>query len=234
MLPDSKEVISAVKNAASEMKNSPMFSEVSDTIKGAVISPVKQVSANSERADILWAILILLESAMTAFGLTAFFRRGLFALFTAFGTDIGYSDYSRSIGEAGLGALKIFALQFFCTAAAIFAGIFAASLLTVICKRRTGFFVSANTMTTAFVLPSIIMAAAGIASMLFIPAAVLLISAAAASAVILSYIGIQKMSRSDTPVFWMYIICVSVVIIISTLLERLCIGSLVKNLIVRF
>lgn len=234
MLPESKEIIYAVKNAASEMKNDPVFSEVADTIKGALISPLRQVSANSGRSDILWAILFLLEALMSAFGLTVFFRRGLFALCTAFGEDIRYSDFSASVREEGLGIFNIFASQFLGSAAIIFSEILAVTLLMAVCKRKTSFFVSANTMTTAFMPSSILIAAAGIASIFYIPAAAMLMTAAAVSAVLLSYAGIQKMSRSDKPIFWIYIILVSVVIIISFFIERLCIGSLINGLIRQF
>lgn len=214
-LPDGKAVLEGVKTAARAVKNSPFMAEILYTARGAFTAPEKQVADNSERIDILWALLIPIEAALNAFGFTAVIRRTFFAAAKALGTDV--SDSAKALSGAGLGALKMFGIHFLWAAACIIVCIIAAMLFAAVCKKKKSFSEAANLMTTVLVPSSALMAAAGIAALVYAPLGLLISAAAGMSALLLGYRASE--AAGGKRVFWLYIIFAAAVPAVCTAME---------------
>lgn len=230
-LPDGQAIADGAKAAAEAIKNNPMVSEVMDTIKGVVLSPVKQVSANAGRTDILWLILTIIESVLTSFGITTIVRRGIYALGTSGGDDIKYKDYSEGLKLIGLSAGKIFGMEFIWTAVSIIASMILVVVLMALCRKNGAFFPAANMTATVFLPSALLMGVSGLLSFIYVPIGIIVAAAAVISAIVLGYVGIQKLDKFTTSPFWLYVVCVMLVYIISALVERLCLGKLMEELV---
>lgn len=203
-LPDGKAVIEGVKSAARAVKNSPFMAEILYTAKGVFTAPEKQVADNSERIDILWALLIPIEAVMTALGFTAVLRRTLFAAV-------------KDMNVPGLGALKMFGIHFLWAAGCIVVCIIAAMLFAAVCKKKKSFSEAANLMTTAVMPSAVLMAAAGIAALAYVPLGLLFAAAAGMSAALLGYRASE--AAGGKRVFWLYIIFAAAVLAICAAME---------------
>ena len=230
-LPDGQAIADGAKAAAEAIKNNPMVSEVIDTIKGVIISPIKQVSANAGRTDILWIILVILESILTSFGITTIFRRGFYAFGTSVGGNIKYKDYSEAMKAIGLSAGKIFGIEFIWAAVSIAAAMIVVVVLMALCKKNAAFSPAANMMTTAFLPSSLLVAAGGIISFVYAPIGILLAFGAVISITLLGYVGIQKLDKFTSSPFWLYIVCVIIMSFVSIVVEKLCLEKLMEELV---
>lgn len=234
VLPDSQALVEGAKNAAEAIKNNPMVAEVIDIIKGVMVSPVKQVSENAGRTDILWLILTALETILTSFGITAIFRRGFYSFAKSIDDSIKYKNFSEGMKNIGLSAGKIFGMEFIWAALSIIIGMILVMVLMAICKKNTSFSNAANMTATVFLPSALIMAAAGILSFIYAPLGMIAAVGAVISAVVLGYVGIQKMDKFTESPFWIYVACVLVFTIVSALIEKLCFGKLVEGMIDQF
>lgn len=210
-LPDGKAVIEGVKSAARAVKNSPFMAEILYTARGAFTAPEKQVADNSERIDILWALLIPIEAVLNAFGFTLVLRHGFFAAAKALGADV--SDSAKALS----GALKMFGIHFLWAAACIVVCIIAAMLFAAVCKKKKSFSETANLMTTAILPSSVLMAAAGIAALAYVPLGLLFAAAAGMSALLLGYRASEIAGGKRA--FWLYIIFAAAVLAVCAAME---------------
>ncbi|MCH5347955.1 MAG: hypothetical protein J1E40_01405 [Oscillospiraceae bacterium] len=230
-LPESQALVEGAKNAAAAIKNNPMVSEVIDTIKGVIVSPIKQVSENAYRTDILWMILTALEGIMISFGITNIIRKGIYALVTSSGIVVEYKDYSDKLKELGLSSGKIFGAEFICAVISFIASMLLILVLMTVCRKNVVFTTVANMTATAFLPSSILMAAAGLLSFVNIFLCIIAAVAALISATVLLYVGIQKLDKFDSPPFWLFVICILLLNIINALAEKVCLGKLVDDFI---
>ena len=230
-LPDSKAIIEGAKNAAEALKNDPMVSEVFDTIKGVIVSPAEQVSENAYRTDILWLILTGLEAIMISFGVTSIIRRSIYSLMTFFGINIQYREYAKELKEMGLSSLKIFGAEFIWAAVSVIAAALIILVLMTLCRKNVVFSAAANMTATAFLPSSMLMTLAGLLSYVHIAAGIIAATAALISATVLGYVGVQKLGRFDSPPFWHYVVCMLLLNIVNMLMEKICLGQLMDELL---
>lgn len=230
-LPDGQALMDSAKNAAEAIKNNPMVAEVMDTVKGVMINPVKQVSANAGRTDILWLILVVIESILTSFGITTIARRSFYQIMSKAAGEMSYGDYSKGMKVLGLTAPKIFGMEFIWSAASIFVAMIFAVILMAVCKKNGAFAPAANMTATAFLPSSIIMAAAGILSFIYAPIGIAVCFCAIISVILLGYVGIQKLDKFETSPFWIYLACVFLAYIVILLIQKLCVDTLMEEII---
>lgn len=221
-LPEGRDVLNSAKNAAEAIKNSPFVSELLLTARHAFTAPEKQVADNSQRIDILWALLLPIEAAMTSFGLTSLLRRVVFAAAQATGAVRNFSEFAEALSEIGSGALKMFGLHFLSSAAGILLCIIAARLFAVLRKKKTGFSEAANLMTTVLALPSMLMAAAGAAAAVYSVFGLLAAAAAGISALLLGYRAAEAINGGrdkGSSLFRLYLIFAVTVTAVSAAME---------------
>lgn len=224
-LPDGKAVLEDAKNAVRAIKSSPFVSELLVTAKGAFTAPEKQVADNAERIDILWALLLPIEAAAVSFGFTAVLRRTLFA---AVGSA-RYGDFSKAMKAAGMGAFKMFGLHFLWAAAGVMLCIIAAMIFAGVCKKKKSFSETANLMTTVLAPSAMLMAAAGLGAVAYVPIGLLLGAAAGMSALLLGYRAacITVTGETKFPKLWLYIIFAAAVLAVCAAME----SGLLKTLL---
>lgn len=221
-LPEGRDVLNSAKTAANAIKNSPFVSELLLTASSAFTAPEKLVADNSRRIDILWLLLLPIEAAMTAFGLTSLLRRTVFAAIKALDAVWNYSDFSEALAGTGLGAFKMFGMHFLSSAAGILLSIIAARLFAVLRKKKTGFSEAANLMTTVLALPSILTAAAGAAAAVYFVFGLLAAAAAGISAVLLGYRAAEALNGgrdSGSSLFRLYLLFAVAVTAVCTAME---------------
>lgn len=221
-LPDGKAIVDGAKNAAEAIKNNPFVSEVLATITGAAADPEKQVKDNSERTDILWAIMAVFEAVIISLGLAIYVNKLVSA---------------ASSGYIHLGAsyfFKVFGAAFLWSAISVCLLVIAYILFMKIYKKQVGFSAAANTVTTA-VMPSAIMTfAAGLLSLIYAPLGVILIAAALISLIALCYGLVRNVSGSKIPTFWMFVIFAAVTAALCTAAGNLCVRMFVKSMVDSF
>lgn len=233
-LPDSQAIADGAKKAANAIKNNPIFGELLNTLKGVIVSPVKQVSANAARNDILWVFLAVIEALLIPFSLTTILRRGIFSVIGAavhaMNVEIKYADYSKILSESGNSAVKIYFMNLLAVIICIFAAIGIVKLLMMICKKNASFFAVAN-MTTTVLLPfTMLMTLGGIFSMIYAPSGLVLAIAAIFTLAVLGYVGIQKLDKFTSSPFWQYIICIAVIFIIAAISGGVVLNGILSNI----
>lgn len=223
-LPDGKAIVDGAKNAAAAIKNNPYVSEVIAVITGAAADPEKQVRDNSERTDILWIIMAALEAVIISLGLAAYVCK---LISTALNTALsGY--YSLDLPK-GL-FFKLFGAAFLWSAICIVVLVLAYMLFMKICKKQTGFFAAANTMTTA-IMPSAIMTfAAGLLSLIYAPLGTLLIAAALISLAALCCGFTRNVGGTKIPAFWLFVIFAAAAAAVCGIAGNLCVKMFVENM----
>lgn len=223
-LPDGKAIVDGAKNAAAAIKNNPYVSEVLATITGAAADPEKQVKDNSERTDILWIIMAVLEAVITSLGLAMYVHKLLTEALAA--ALLGF--YSLDLPKGFF--FKIFGAAFLWSAICIFALILIYMLLMKICKKQVGFFAAANTMTTA-IMPSAIMTfAAGVLSLIYAPLGTLFIAAALISLAALCCGFTRNVSGTKIPAFWLFVIFAAAAAAVCGLAGNICAKMLVESM----
>lgn len=221
-LPDGKAIVDGAKNAAAAIKNNPFVSEVLATVTGAAADPEKQVKDNSERTDILWAIMAAFEAVIISLGMAIYVNKIVSA---------------ASSGYIHLGAgyfFKVFGAVFLWSAISVCLLVIAYILFMKIYKKQVGFAAAANTVTTA-VMPSAIMTfAAGLLSLIYAPLGVILIAAALISLIALCYGLVRNVSGLKIPTFWMFVIFAAVTAALCTAAGNLCVRMFVESMIGSF
>lgn len=213
-LPDGQAIAEGAKKAANAIKNSPIFSEIFGTLKGVIISPVKQVSANAARKDILWVFLAIIEVLLIPFSLTTLLRRGFFSLIKEMGLELKYGDYSKMLKEVGASAFKIYFLNLISAVICIIIMIATVKLLMVILRKKAPFFAVANMVTTALLPFTMMMTLGGIVGLFYAPYGLVLALWAVVTFVVLGYVGIQKLDKFTVSPFWPYVIYMGLITLI--------------------
>ncbi|MBD5103312.1 MAG: hypothetical protein HDT47_00400 [Ruminococcaceae bacterium] len=230
-LPDGQAIAESAKKAANAIKSSPIFSEIFGTLKGVVISPVKQVSSNAARNDILWIFLSVIEALLIAFSSTTLVRRSVFSVFASMGLGIKYGDYSKGLKEVGASAVKMYFMNLLAAVICIVVAIAVIKLLMVICKKNASFFAVANMITTAFLPFTMLVTVGAILSMIYAPIGLILTVIAFFTLAVLGYVGIQKLDKFTSSPFWQYIICTAVILIIAASSQGVILNSIVSGIV---
>lgn len=223
-LPDGKAIVDGAKNAAAAIKNNPYVSEVIAVITGAAADPEKQVRDNSERIDILWIIMAVLEAAVTSLGLAVYICK---LISTAL--DAALSGYYSVDLPKGL-FFKLFGAAFLWSAICIFALILIYMLFMKVCKKQTGFFAAANTMTTAIMPSALLTIAAGVLSLIYAPLGTLLIAAAVISLIGLCSGFVRSADGTKMPAFWLFVIFASAAAAVCALAGNVCVKMFLENM----
>lgn len=223
-LPDGKAIAESAKKAAEAVKNNPYVSEVLSVITGAAANPEKQVKDNSERTDILWIIMAVLEAVITSLGLAMFINKLVDSAFKA--VSSGYFSFSAGAGSF----FKIFGAAFLWSAISIFVLIFAYMIFMKICKKQIGFSAAANTMTTAVMPSAIITLAAGLLSLIYAPIGSFLMLAALISLAALCRSLAHGNGGSKLPTFWLFVIFASVASAVCALVGNVCVKMFVESI----
>lgn len=234
-LPDGQAIAESAKKAANAIKSSPIFNEIFNTVKGVIISPVKQVSSNAARNDILWIFLSVIEALLIAFSSTTLVRRSVFSLVASavspMGTSLKYGDYSKALKELGASAVKMYFMNLLAAVICIVAAIAVIKLLMVICKKNASFFAAANMVTTAFLPFTMLVTVGAILSMIYAPIGLILTVIAFFTLAVLGYVGIQKLDKFTSSPFWQYIICAAVILIIAASSQGVVLSSAVSGIV---
>ncbi|MCM1330842.1 MAG: hypothetical protein NC253_15585 [Ruminococcus sp.] len=220
-LPDGKAIAESAKNAAEALKNSPFVSEVLATVAGAAADPEKQVKENSERTDILWVIMAVLESVLTSLGLAIFINSLMNSALKAV-----------SFGSPKLGAgtfFKIFGAAFLWSVICIAVLMLMYMLFMKIHKKQISFSAAANTMATAAVPSAAMVFAGGLLSLIYAPLGTFLIIAALITLVSLCYSSVRNENGAKLPAFWLFVIFASVTAAVCTLAGNLCMKMFVES-----
>lgn len=223
-LPDGKAIADGAKKAAEAVKNNPYVSEVLTVITGSAADPEKQVKDNSERTDILWVIMAVVEAVITSLGLAIFVNKLIDAVFKA--ASSGYLRFDVTAGSF----FKIFGAAFLWSAICIFAMILMYMLFMKICKKDVGFSASANTMTTAVMPSSIMTLAAGLLSLIYAPLGTLLIMAALISLVSLCFGAVRNVGGAKIPAFWLFVIFAAAAAAICTIAGNICVKMFAESM----
>lgn len=223
-LPDGKAIVDGAKNAAEAIKNNPYVSEVLTVITGSATDPEKQVKDNSERTDILWIIMAVLEALIISLGLAMFINKLFNSVLKAVST--GYFSFSTGAGSF----FKIFGTSFLWSAISVVVLILAYMLFMKICKKQVGFSAAANTMTTAVMPSAVMVLAAGLLSLIYAPIGTLLISAAMISLVALCFGRVRNISGTKIPVFWLFVIFASAASAVCMLVGNVCVKMFVESM----
>lgn len=223
-LPDGKAIVDGAKNAAAAIKNNPFVSEVIATITGAAANPEKQIKDNSERTDILWIIMAVLETVITSLGLAMYVHKLLNEALNA--ALLGF--YSLDLPKGFFS--KIFGTAFLWSAICIFALILIYMLFMKICKKQIGFSAAANTMTTALMLSSIMVLAAGIFGLVYLPLGMIFILAALITLVALCYSLVRNIGGTKIPAFWLFVIFAAVSAAVCALAGNVCVKTFIENM----
>lgn len=230
-LPDGQAIAESAKKAANAIKSSPVFSEIFNTVKGVVISPVKQVSSNAARNDILWVFLSVIEALLIAFSSTTIVRRSVFSVVASMGLGIKYGDYSKGLKEVGASAVKMYFMNLLAAVICIVVAIAVIKLLMVICKKNVSCSAAANMITTAFLPFTMLVTVGAILSMIYAPIGLILTVIAFFTLAVLGYVGIQKLDKFTSSPFWQYIICAAVILIISASSQGVILNSIVSGIV---
>ena len=232
-IPDSQALVEGAKNAAAAIKNNPIVSEVITTMKGSLVSPIKQIATNSARTDILWIILFLLESAMISFSITTMFKRSIFALVQTIekNYDWVYSDVVEELKEMGVTTIKLFGIHFVWALIFIVCEAIILTALMAICKKKCSFAPIANAVATATMPSAIIMVFAAILSVIYVPLSFLAALAAIISSILLGYVAIQKVDKFTSSPFWFYVVAYVIVFVGGILLEKTLLGEFGEELL---
>lgn len=223
-LPDGKAIAEGAKKAAAAVKNNPYVSEVLSVITGSAANPEKQVKDNSERTDILWIIMAVFEAVLVSLGLAMFVNKVIAAVFKA--ASAGYMRFDMTAGSF----FKIFGAAFLWSAICIIALILIYMLFMTVCKKQVGFSAAANTMTTAIMPSAIIVLAAGLLSLIYVPLGTLLIMAALISLVSLCGSTVHNVSGTKMPAFWLYVIFASLAAVVCTIAGNLCVKMFAESM----
>ncbi|MDE6594553.1 MAG: hypothetical protein K2K44_00930 [Oscillospiraceae bacterium] len=223
-LPDGKAILDGAKNAAEAIKNNPYVSEVLSTITGAAANPEKQIKDNSERTDILWVIMAVLEAVVTSLGTAMYVNKIVSEAFKAASMGFFRLDVPKGL------FFKVFGAAFLWSAICIFALILIYMLFMKICKKQVGFSAAANTMTTALLPSSIMVLAAGILGLAYMPIGIIFISAALISLVALCYSLVRNIGGTKFPAFWLFVIFAAVSAAVCALAGNICMKMFVEGL----
>lgn len=223
-LPDGKAIVDGAKNAASAIKNNPFVSEVLTTIKGTAADPEKQVRDNSERTDILWIIMTVLEVVLVSLGLAMHVKKLADTVFEAVSSGLFRIDTPRNLFP------KVFEAALLWSAICIAALILIYMLLMKICKKQTSFFAAANTITTAIMPSALLTLAAGLLSFIYAPLGTLLIAAALISLVALCSGFIRDIGGKKMPAFWLFVIFATVATAVCALAGSACVKMFMENM----
>lgn len=224
-LPDGKAIVDGAKNAAAAIKNNPYVSEVLSTITGAAADPEKQVKDNSERTDILWIIMAVLEAVLISLGLAMYVNNLIASALDA--VSLGF--YSLDVPK-GL-FFKLFGAAFLWSAISICLLIIAYIVFMKIFKKQVVFSAAANTITTAAMPSSIMVFAAGLLGLIYAPLGLIMIAAALISLVALCYGLVRNVSGLKIPTFWMFVIFASVTAALCGAAGNICIKIFVEDMI---
>lgn len=230
-LPDGQAIAESAKKAANAIKSSPIFSEILGTAKGVVISPVKQVSSNAARTDILWIFLAVIEALLIAFSSTTLVRRSVFSLVASMGLGVKYGDYSKGLKEVGASAVKMYFMNLLAAVICIVVAIAVVKLLMVICKKNVSCSAVANMITTAFLPFTMLVTVGAILSMIYAPIGLILTVIAFFMVAVLGYVGIQKLDKFTSSPFWQYIICAAVILIVAAGSQGVILSSIVSGIV---
>ena len=223
-LPDGKAIVDGAKNAAEAIKNNPFVSEVLATITGAAANPEKQIKDNSERTDILWVIMAVLEAVITSLGTAMYANKIVSEAFKAASSGFFRLDVPKGL------FFRIFGAAFLWSAICIFALALIYMLFMKICKKQVGFSAAANTMTTALLPSAIMVLAAGILGLIYLPIGVILISAALISLIALCYSLIRNISGTKIPAFWLFVIFAAVSAAVCALAGNICVKMFAESI----
>lgn len=222
-LPDGKAIAESAKKTAEALKNNPFVSEVLSTVKGAALNPEKQVKENSERTDILWVIMAVLEAVLTSLGIALFLNGAVKA---ALKKSIPFGSLSLGAGAF----FKILGMSFLWSAVCIAVLILAYMLFMKLCKKQTSFSAAANTMTTVLVPPTAMAFAAGLLGLIYAPLGAFLIMAALITIVSLCYSAVRDVGGTKLPAFWLFVIFAAVTAAVCAFAGSICAETLVKNM----
>lgn len=223
-LPDGKAIMDGAKNAAAAIKNNPFVSEVLATITGAAANPEKQVKDNSERTDILWVIMAILEAVLISLGLAMYVNKIIAAAFKA--ASFGYARFDVTASSF----FGVFGSAFLWSAISICLLIIAYIVFMKIYKKQVGFSAAANTMTTAAMPSAIMVFAAGLLGLIYAPLGMILIVAALISLVALCYGLVRNVSGLKIPTFWMFVIFAAVTAALCTAAGNVCLKMFVEDM----
>lgn len=227
----------AAKKAAESFKQNPIVSELISVFKGAMKSPVKQTVASGRRKDILWAIFAAAELIISALAITITARHLLFIVGkTAVGTyfDISWSDFAAGLSSVGAGAFKLFALNFLFMLIIFACFVVLIAAVLAIFRKKAGFANICNMFTTAYIPSAVFMLGALIFGWIYAPVSIILIFLAAVSAVMLNYMGMQKLDKFETSPFWAYIAVVAAVFLVSSFTGGRFTAALISDVIDAF
>lgn len=223
-IPDGNAIVDGAKNAAAAIKNNPFVSEVLATITGAAADPEKQVRDNSERTDILWVIMALLEAIIISLGLAMYVCKLVSSVLNA--ASLGF--YSLDLPKGFF--FKIFGAAFLWSAISICLLMIAYILFMKIFKKQVGFSAAANTITTAAMPSAIMVFAAGLLGLIYAPLGIILIAAALISLVALCYGLVRGVSGLKIPTFWMFVIFAAVTASLCAAAGNICVKMFVENI----
>lgn len=230
-LPDGQAIAESAKKAANAIKSSPIFSEILGTAKGVAISPVKQVSSNAARNDILWVFLSVIEALLIAFSSTTLVRRSVFYAASLMSSGLKYGDYSKALKEVGASAVKMYFMNLLAAVICIVAAIAFVKLLMVICKKNASCSAVANMITTALMPFTMLVTVGAILSMIYAPVGLVLTMIAFFTLAVLGYVGVQKLDKFTSSPFWQYIICAAVILIIAAGSQGVILKSVVSGIV---
>lgn len=223
-LPDGKAIAEGAKNAAKAIKNNPFVSEVLATITGAAADPEKQIRENSERTDILWVIMAVLEAVIVSLGLAMYVNKLIDVVFKA--VSSGYFRFDADVGSF----FKIFGAAVLWSAICIVVLILIYMLFMKLCKKQVSFSAAANTITTAVMPSSIMVLAAGLLGLIYAPIGTLMIMAALISLVSLCFCTVRNAGGTKLPAFWLFVIFAAAAAAVCVLAGNICAKMFIESM----
>jgi len=214
--------------AVKSKKSIPYVSEILNVFMRTVSkNTVKQVSLSSKENSILWIFIMLIESFINSLMLTVIIRSLSSKLMEAAieiipfigGTQSGST--SKLLSNIGLGFFSLFFRMFVIGIVVFFVTSGLIYILLKICKKKGNFNNIANMVSTASIPLTFLSIIGFVLSFILPQVSILIFIVALTSALILMYLGIQKIDKFTESPFWIYIALIALLLIVSFFAAKL-------------
>ena len=208
-------------------KNIPYVSEILSIFKNTISkNTVKQVSLSAKENSILWVFIMLIESFVSSLALTVMIRSLAHKLITMTLKSNPFtgglqSNTTKLLSNIGLGFFSLFFRMFIIGIAVFFITSALIYILLKICKKNCNFNNIGNMVSTAAIPLTFLSVISFVISFILPQIAILIYIVSLISALVLMYLGIQKVDKFTQSPFWSYMAFVFILLIGSFLTMRL-------------
>lgn len=198
------------------LKSNPIVANVINAFKKGLLSPISFVESSTQRKDILWLILMAIESVVISLGCIMVCKRGILYIlnFADDSSTLSFRDFNKGLKELGIETSLLFVNQFAWTVICIVCTAAVIALILAISGKKPTFSAIANTTAAIYVPATIMTAAAVVFSVVFFPLSLLLLAFGMISVVILGYEALTNHEKKSL-VFWLYIVGIVIIAGIS-------------------